>query len=146
MVCRQPFHLTEQFGLQYIVFHSQASDLGSPVSHLLTPPRTPTPLLSPPPSLGHTPLSTPSQDHSNRSRDTARHSAKFPHLPSNGLTNNTSTPSAKPGSHQKTPRRPQRDRGTSSKEEEEDFEFNGVEKQSRLFRNALKGKTSGSMS
>lgn len=131
LVCRQPFHLTEQFGLQFVALHSQTFDRGSPASQLLTPPQTPTSLLSPPPLKG------------NSNGDMARPLAKLPHLPSNGLTKSTPTSSAKLSSQQqKTPRRPLRDRANSN--EEEEFEFTGVERQSRLFQNALRGKTSGS--
>ena len=42
-----------------------------------------------------------------------------------------------------TPKRPLREHGNVS---EEDFEFSGVEKQSRLFRNALRGKSSDNCS
>ena len=122
-------HGTEQFGLQYITFsndvgHPHTSAIaGTPShSHLLTPP----PLTSP----RHTPA-TPKSEQFQRSR-----------IP---VLQKTFTPAGvKSHVPLKTPKRPLNERSNREKGamEEEDFEFSGVEKQSRLFRNCMKGKPS----
>ena len=115
IICTQPFNHTEQFGLQYIALYSDISTNDMRTHQFLSPPHTPKLLLSPP-----TP-STPS--HSN-------HLGKFPNLPSHRLKGNPPN---------KTPTRPLRDSNTKIKMEDE-FEFSGIEKQSRLFKNAVSGK------
>ena len=135
-------HNQEQFGLQYITFSNDAGGYRDPPSisggegtssmsssrhHLLTPPQ----LIAPRRNTISTPKSEPVAIN-NR-----------PRLPS---LQKSSTPATavKSEAPLKTPKRPLRERNSQEREVEEDvdFEFSGVEKQSRFFRNCLKGKPS----
>lgn len=142
-------HNQEQFGLQYITFSNDvggyrdppcssstsSSSLTSSVAmpsssrhHLLTPPQ----LIAPQRATLTTPKSEPI-------------AINHPRLPS---LQKFSTPAAavvKLEALLKTPKRPLRERNSQERDlekEDTDFEFSGVEKQSRLFQNCLKGKTS----
>ena len=132
--CRQPFNLTDQFGLQFVAISSDIADSSSPV--LLTPPLTPR-LLSPStPTLPTSTSTTPESENV-----IARHGKRFPTLP------NIKSPAVSSDKNDQvkvsTPKRPLREHSNIC---EEDFEFSGVEKQSRLFRNALRGTPSDNCS
>lgn len=121
-------HSSEQFGLQFITFSNNVGhrdgvmgSVGTPSSHshLLTPPQLSV--------KNHVPV-TP------KSEPVTRHSR----LP---VLSKSSTPAVVVRS--KTPKRPLKERNSQEREtEDEDFEFSGLEKQSRLFRNCMKGKPS----
>ena len=138
-------HSQDQFGLQYITFSNDVGGYRDPPSsvsgtrgtssvatpssshhHLLTPPQ----LIAPRRTTMATPKSEPI-------------AINRPRLPS---LQKSSTPATATRSEAplKTPKRPLRERNSQEREleEEVDFEFSGVEKQSRLFRNCLKGKPS----
>ena len=141
-------HSQEQFGLQYITFSNDAGGYRDPPSisggegtssvssssssrhHLLTPPQ----LIAPPrPNTLATPKSEPVAVN-NR-----------PRLPSLQKSSTPAMAVVKSEASIKTPKRPLRERNSSQErevEEDVDFEFSGVEKQSRFFRNCLKGKPS----
>ena len=127
--CRQPFNLTDQFGLQFVAISSDIADSSSPV--LLTPPLTPR-LLSPStPTLPTSTSTTPESENV-----IARHGKRFPTLP------NIKSPAVSSDKNDQvkvsTPKRPLREHSNIC---EEDFEFSGVEKQSRRFRHALRGNS-----
>jgi len=131
--CRQPFNLTDQFGLQFVAISSDIADSSSVV---LTPPHTPR-LLSP--STPSTPtLSTSTSTTPESENMIARHGKRFPTLP------NIKSPAVSSDKNDQvkvsTPKRPLRENSNI------DFEFSGVEKQSRLFRNALRGTPSDTCS
>lgn len=122
-------HNPEQFGLQFITFsndvgnHEHTNTAGTPHSHLLTPPQ----LVG---TTRHT-LTTPKSEPTNR-----------PRLPT--LPKSTTPAAAVKSADVKTPKRPLKERNSEEGDTEDDFEFSGVEKQSRLFRNCMKGKPSTS--
>ena len=132
IICQQPYNRTEQFGLQYVAIYSEANIPQSPSPHLLTPPQTPKLLLSP--------LAAPSP--STPSHNSSGSLGKLPTLTrlnyGKGNLRSPSTPSTKSG---ETPKRPSKGKENAAVKEEE-FEFSGVERQSRLFQNALKGNSS----
>jgi len=135
--CRQPFNLTDQFGLQFVAISSDIADFSSPV--LLTPPHI-SRLLSPStPSTPTLPTFTSTTPESENV--IARHGKRFPTLP------NIKSPAVSSDKNDQvkvsTPKRPLREDSSMC---EEDFEFSGVEKQSRLFRNALRGTHSDTCS
>lgn len=108
----QKYNITEQFGLQYVAFHNDTPSTHTPIKH--TP--TPTPTSAPTP---HTPSS--------------RH--RLPSLPTSRQTL-SSTEHAQKLRHG-TPKRPPR---RTASDQEDDYEFAGIERQSRLFKNCVKGK------
>lgn len=141
-------HSQEQFGLQYITFSNDvggcrdspsvisgggtSSVVATPSSfsrhHLLTPPQ----LIAPRQTTTVTPKSEPI-------------TINRPRLPSLHKSSTPATAVIKSEAPVKTPKRPLRERNSQERdleEEDVDFEFSGVEKQSRLFRNCLKGKPS----
>ena len=140
-------HNQEQFGLQYITFSNDAGgyrdhpsisggERTSSVSsssrhHLLTPSQ----LIAP---LRRNTLATP------KSEPVAVNNR--PRLPSLQKSSTPAMAVVKSEAPLKTPKRPLRERNSSQErdleEEDADFEFSGVEKQSRFFRNCLKGKPS----
>jgi hypothetical protein len=151
--CVQKHNQREQFGLQYITFSNDAGGYRDPPSssssslisggegassvatpssssrhHLLTPPQ----LIAPRRNTLVLPKSEPIAIN-NR-----------PRLPSLQKSSTPATTVVKSEAPLKTPKRPLRERNSQERESEEevDFEFSGVEKQSRLFRNCLKGKPS----
>ena len=131
-------HSKEQFGLQYITFSNDMGGYrGSPLvsggleitlpshHHLLTPPQLTTPQ--------RTSIATP------KSEPTINR----PRLPSLQKSLTPAKTIIRSEAPLKTPKRPlQEKNGQEHELEEEDFEFSGLEKQSRLFRNCLKGKPS----
>ena len=140
--CVQKYNLTSQFGLKSIAFYTDAHDpnlpSGGPIpsSRLLSPPSS---SLSSPhhSSLSSTtkhesPLISTNQHHSH-------HNFKYPSLAPKDVTtpSRSSDASTKPKS--KTPRRKLKDSG--EEDPEADFEFSGIEKQSRLLHGCLKGKS-----
>ena len=125
-------HNSDQFGLQFITFSSDVGhhdSAGGSVTGVGTPSRGHSHLLTPPQliSKGHT-LTTPKSE-------PQMFRSKLPVLLK------TSTPAAVVRST-KTPKRPLKERNSQERETGDDFEFSGVEKQSRLFRNCMKGKSS----
>ena len=141
-------HSQEQFGLQYITFSNDmggyrdfpsassvsgtrgTSSVATPSSsrhHLLTPPQ----LIAPRRNTLATPKSEPI-------------AVNHPRLPSLQKSSTPATAVVRSDAPIKTPKRSLRERNSQEREleEEVDFEFSGVEKQSRLFRNCLKGKPS----
>ena len=140
VICRQPYNIRGQFGLQYVALYSEHSDpqttplLSPPSSHLLTTSPSPSH-----PSHSHTPHG-PSSTPSRTSRN------KLPSLPSalykkEETSSPTSAAQGNGGREKsdqlklKPPRGPLKE---SNDEENGYFEFSGVEKQSRLLSNALK--------
>ena len=122
IVCRQPYSQPDvQFGLQYILLYSDS--------------RTSTPLL---PSHTPSPHTTLTPSHSP--------AVKSPlvttplKLPPRKQRTSSSTPARTPKgtTEQNISRGRRRQRRRSS--EPEDFEFHGLERQSRLFTNAVRGK------
>ena len=137
--CRQPYNLSDQFGLQLVTFFSDTSDSSSHT--LLTSPHTPR-LLSP------TTPSTPKLE--SHSFDTTPESENLytrqkKRLPTHPTFKSPMASSTKGDQIAKTltPKRPLKNR---SNDDHEDFEFSGIEKQSRLFQNALRGNSSNNCS
>ena len=129
--CRQPYNLSDQFGLQFVAFFSDLSDSSSHT--LLTSPHTPR-LLSPPtPSTPSHPSSTDDTPESEKLN--ARQRKRLPTWP----TFKSPMASSTKGDQVLTPKRPLKNHGN---DDNEDFEFSGIEKQSRLFQNALRGNPS----
>ena len=131
IICQQPYNRTEQFGLQHVAVYSEANAPQSP-SNLLTPPHNP--------KLLSSPLTAPSPNIP--SHTSSRGIGKLPTLTrqSYGKPNFKSPSAASTKSETlKTPKRPAKENAATK---EEEFEFSGVERQSRLFQNALKGKSS----
>ena len=127
VICRQPYNMGAQFGLQFVAFYSEHVDPRSPTTPCVTPSpahnsrHQPSPPNPPPLTPGGTPHRTPRY--------------KLPSLPvatpcKDGDHSNPKTPNPLKS---KTPKRPLRDAN-----ENEECEFSGVEKQSRLLSNALK--------
>ena len=124
VICRQPYNLSSQFGLQHVAFFATSHTLPPSPSSLSPSPRAH--IHSSPTS--HTLTNTPDQIH------------KLPSLPTS-----TMTPS-KPGVPNSSSWNPTNKKSTMTKRplaesnnlEEECEEFCGVESQSRLLRNALK--------
>ena len=115
IICRQPYNLTSQFGLQHVTFYSDTP------STPLTPSPSPSLLSHPDPS--HSPKDTP--DYANRHR--------LPSLPSSATPCKPGDPHSSKTPHRKGNfKQPLGDSNTSE-------EFSGLERQSRLLRNALKG-------
>ena len=114
----QKFNLTEQFGLQHVALHNDTPTSYKPFRQS-DPTSTPT----------HTPLSPPTQ--SAHSVSTPRH--RIPPLPGH-LTPTEHAQKIKNG----TPKRTSR----TLSDEEEDYEFAGIERQSRLFKNCVRRKPS----
>ena len=130
--CRQPYNLSDQFGLQFVAFFSDLSDSSSHT--LLTSPHTPR-LLSPPtPSTPSHPSST---DDAPESENLYARQRK--RLPTRPTVKSPMASSTKGDQVALTPKRPLENRGNN---DNEDFEFCGIEKQSRLFQNALRGNPS----
>lgn len=131
IVCRQPYNAVAQFGLQYVSFYSEYSGPRSPVTTHFTPspshPHRPTPHHS-----THMSGGTPHR--------TTKH--KLPSLPS-VTPCKQGDPNSKPPhlKSSKGPKRPLREANTK-----EGGKFSGVEKQSRLLKNALKGPKGSSPS
>ena len=136
--CRQPYNLSDQFGLQFVAFFSDTSDSSS--NTLLTSPR----LLSP------TTPSTPKLESHPPSTDTTPESENLyarqkKRLPTHPTFKSPMASSTKGDQVAKTltPKRPLKNH---SNDDDEDFEFSGIEKQSRLFQNALRGNSSNNCS
>ena len=116
VICRQPYNLSTQFGLQNIAFFSNPPTL--------TPSPSPSSHRHPSPS-SHPPKDTPTPDHGH----------KIPSLPNSAAPSKPRDPNSS-----KTPQRRKRPlTEPNDKEEDENEEFSGVESQSRLLRNALRG-------
>ena len=135
--CRQPYNLSDQFGLQFVAFFSDVSDSSSHT--LITSPHTPR-LLSPP-----TPSTPKLESHPSSTDDTpesenlyARQRKRLPTRPTfkSPMASNTKGDQV---AKTLTPKRPLKNHGN---DDNEDFEFSGIEKQSRLFQNALRGNPS----
>ena len=109
----QKYNITEQFGLQFVAFHNDTPSTQTPLKHSShTLTSTPTPLTPVTPSSRHR---LPSLPNSRQSLSSVEHAQK-----------------SKTG----TPKRPPRTTG-----DQEDYEFAGIERQSRLFKNCVQGKT-----
>lgn len=140
-------HSQEQFGLQYITFSNDVGGYRDPPSSLISGGGTSS--VATPSSSSHHHLLTPPQLIAPRRTTLATPKSEpiainRPRLP---FLQNSSTPTTavvKSEAPLKTPKRPLREMNSQEREfeEEVDFEFSGVEKQSRLFRNCLKGKPS----
>lgn len=121
--CCQKYNSSEQFGLQRVAFLndlqlSPTPTRQSPVTQLLTP-RTP----SSSSNNKHTPLHrVPSLNSSFRGGRTASEHAHK--------------------SKSVTPKRPLRERASNTVDDHEDYEFAGLEVQSRLFKNCVRRKPS----
>ena len=124
VICRQPYDTTAQFGLKYVAFYSEHSNLCSP----LTPHCTTSPHYNHP-SPNH-PSPTPPE---NTPHHTNRH--KLPSLPS--VTPRTPGDSNYKPPHLKSSKTPKRPLSEANIEGEYEV-FSGVEKQSRLLSNALR--------
>ncbi len=107
----QKFNISEQFGLQHVALYNDTPTSYTPTRHTThTSTHTPTPT--------HT-SSTPSSQH------------RIPSLPSSGHSSTEYAQKLKNA----TPKRPNR----TSSDQKEDYEFAGIERQSRLFKNCVRG-------
>ena len=126
IICRQPYNMSSQFGLQHVAFYSEhTTDISSPL--------TPSP-------LHKSPHYHPSPIHHNTETTPHSNKHKLPSLPTSTVTpGKQGEPNHKPlqSKSSKTPKRPLRE---PNKDESE--EFTGIEKQSRLLNIVLKTPSS----
>ena len=113
--CVQMYNPEAQFGLQYIAIYTESHDPRTPSAPVSSSTNH---LLTPP----HTPI-TPHTKHS------------YHQSPS------LSTPKLTPKTEKTSKRTSKLNKGRIS-DKNDDFEFSGLEKQSRLFRNCVRGKSS----
>ena len=139
--CVQKHNLDIQFGLGALSVFSDSRDPSTTTNSQLAGATSPPNLLSPSQAWAANSSATPKQETPSR-RDShhQRTHNKYPLLPASDyqasltVASKGETPKGS-GRGSQTPKRP--------KEEVEDFEFSGVENQSRLFRECMKGKVEG---
>lgn len=161
LICRQPFNNADQFGLQFVAFYSNTATGDAPsraqnltvsshTSALLSPPATPSPSFASPAPGAHVENATLKLECDKTCSNERRWNERYPSLPSqgSGIQSPIEPRAARShGNSARTPKRPLREREEENEANERgcevDFEFSGLEEQSRLFKNAMRGKPSG---
>ena len=144
--CVQKYNTDTQFGLRSVAVY--------PDSHDPSLPRQPSggvatsPLLSPPSSSSarHSSLSTPKQGATPGERNTCHF--KYPSLPTLESPSSSRVSPKDPASKSQTPassksqtpKRRSKDLHARDENPDDDFEFSGIENQSRLFHDCIRGK------
>lgn len=135
--CIQKYNREDQFGLRTVSVFTETRDASSAgTDRAMVSPLLRHPVMTTPPAAAL--VSTPKQEVSLGNQQ--RH--KYPSLPSIPLTPHSSgsdgvTLEERPKS---TPSRHWHQQGAKTEDSVDDYEFSGVEKQSRLFRSCMQGK------
>lgn len=128
--CIQKYNREAQFGLRTISFFTETRDPGT--DRAMISPLLRQPVMTTPPAVT-TPKQEPSQSNQHRHR--------YPSLPSIPVNPQSSGATPSEDRPKLTPSRHRDKQGAKLEEFVEDYEFSGVERQSRLFRSCMRGKS-----
>lgn len=134
--CVQKYDREAQFGLRTVSFFTETRDPSAIADVPMTSPLLHRPVMTTPPSAAK-PKQEPSQNNQQR--------LKYPSLPSSlPLTPQSSRNGGTTPQEEKPVSTPSRHKDRHSEHSLEDYEFSGVEKQSRLFRSCMQQKSDDS--